>query len=416
MLVLAAIFLCQALDRGLPNILLEPIRKEFHLSDSQLGLFSGLGYAVAFSALVLPMGYVSDRVNRRTFLGVILLAWSLCTSLGGFARGYAHLVLARLGVGGAESGAASAILPMVSDIFPAERRGFAMGMVYIGNSLGTLVASLAGGLIAAEYGWRAAFFIAGVPGALLALLLFTTVREPARGGSDAGGATAAGAKPPRLRDVFAFLIRSPGLICLILGCAITGMVSISVGTWLASFFIRLHHLPLKQVGVIIGVAAGLGGALSPPLLSAIGDRLRTHDLRGPLILVAGALLGAAAGGWVLVTSPSVGLAVAMLILTNLLQTGYSPPSYAVLLNNVPPQLRGSAMSIIQLTTNIFGYGLGPVLVGVLSDLYGRETGLRWAIGNAYTMLLLAAVLLLAAAGLLYGVGPRPRAPRTALAP
>jgi predicted MFS family arabinose efflux permease len=410
LLVLALIYTCHSIDRGMPNILLEPIRHEFHLSDAQLGLFSGLGFALAFSVTILPMGYISDRTNRRNFLAVIVLGWSICTALGGFARSYIQLVLARVGVGAAESGAAPVALPMISDIFPVEKRGSAIGIFYISNAVGLFVANIVGGYVAAEHGWRAAFFIAGIPGLFLAVLLWTTVREPRRGGSEAGALQdEAAAKPPKLREVFTYLLRSPGLICLILACAIMGMVAITINAWLGSFFVRIHHLNLKQVGLILGAAGGLGGVISPVLMGWLGDKLSVRDIRGPLLMVAvGALLSMSAG-MVQLFTPSVALAVTMLICGDIFRIGYTSPAYAVLMNNTPVLLRGTMMSIMQLTTNIFGFGVGPLLVGVLSDLHGGQGALRYAMANALVLLVLAAVLFVATVWLLYGFGSRRKA-------
>lgn len=411
--VLAMVYACHSIDRGIPNILLEPIRHEFHLNDKELGLFSGLGYALSFSLAILPMGFISDRSNRRNFLAVILCAWSLFTALGGFVTNYAQLIAARIGVGAAESGGAPVALPMISDVFPAHRRGSAMGVLYVGNAFGVLVAGVVGGLIAAHFGWRAAFFVAGGPGILLAVLLLTTVKEPRRGASEFGPSAHAlqPAPPPRLREVFSFLIAAPGLICLIAGCALLGMVAITLAAWLGSFFIRIHHLNLKQVGLILGLGGSLGGMISPVVFGWLTDRVTSFSARGPLLLVAvGALLSLACGATMLFTS-SVPLAIAALMLGDLFRIGYAPPCYSVLMNFTPPPLRGSVMSIMQLTTNVVGFGLGPLIVGALSDLYGGPTALRYAMASALSLLVLAAALLAVSAGLLYG---RPRPVRSGL--
>jgi len=404
--VLTMIYTCHSIDRGMPNILLEPIRHEFHLSDSQLGLFSGVAFALSFSIAILPMGFISDRVNRRNFLAIIVLAWSLLTAMGGFARSYVQLVLARVGVGAAESGAAPVTLPMISDIFPEKSRGTAIGFFYLSNAVGLLIASTVGGYVAATYGWREAFFLAGAPGIILAILLFTTVKEPRRGQSETDQpADARAAPPPRLREAFLFLYRTPGLICLILACAILGMIAITIGAWIGSFFIRVHHLNLKQVGLIMGIAGGLGGVLSPLFYGWLSDRLAARNIRWPLLAVALGAVLALTFGMGMLFAPSVAVSIAMLICADICRVGYTPPCYAVLMNQTPVPLRGATMSIMQLTTNIFGFGVGPLLVGVLSDLYGGETALRYAMANALGLLLVAAALLVTTVTLLY---PRSR--------
>jgi len=408
LMVLTLIYTCHSIDRGMPNILVEPIRHEFHLSDSQLGLFSGVAFALSFSIAILPMGFISDRVNRRNFLAVIVLVWSACTALGGFARSYIQLVLARVGVGAAESGAAPVTMPMISDIFPVRQRGTALGVFYLSNAVGLLVAGTVGGYVAATYGWREAFFLAGAPGIFLAILLLTTVKEPRRGQSEeiGEGGDARPVKPPRLREAFVFLARAPGLICLILGCAIIGMIAITIQAWVASFFIRVHHLDLKQVGLVLGIGGGVAGVVSPLAYGWLSDRLAARNVRGPLLAVAVGVVLALAFGLAMLFATSVALSIAFMICADICRIGYTPPCYAVLMNETPVPLRGATMSIMQLTTNIVGFGLGPLLVGALSDLYGGETALRYAMANALGLLLAAAVLLVAAALLLYGRGRR----------
>ena len=162
LLIMVVIYVCHSMDRALPNILVEPVRREFHLNDGQLGLFSGLAYGMAFSIAALPAGWIADRVSRRGFLTLALLAWSLLTAAGGMTRNYAQLLLARVGVGVGEAAAAPIVLPLLTDIFPARQRALAIGVLYMAVPMGSLIAASVGGFVAAEHGWRAAFFIAGV--------------------------------------------------------------------------------------------------------------------------------------------------------------------------------------------------------------------------------------------------------------
>ena len=400
LLILTLVFACHAIDRGIPNLLLEPIRREYHLNDKQLGLFSGLGFAITFSAAILPMGYISDRTNRRNFLAFIVVIWSLFTALGGLARSYVQLVAARMGVGAFESGAAPVAIPMLSDIFPPERRSTALGIFYLSNALGALLASVVGGYVAAQYGWRAAFLIAGVPGIVLAVLLLLTVKEPWREASTTDATVA----KPKLREVFAFLAGAPGLIVLTLSCALMGMVAITLGAWISSFYIRVHHLNLKQVGLTLGLAGLFSGVCSPLLMGWLGDRLSRYNVRGPLLMVAIAALISAGAGVTMLFSPSLALAIGAMMLADLCRTGYSPPCYAVVMNRTPPALRGTTMSVIQLTTNLFGFGVGPLMVGVLSDFYGGGAALRYAMATALGFMVVASALMFVAAHMLYPSG------------
>src|SRR5262245_40806546 len=145
------------MDRGLPGILVEPIGQEFGLSDAQRGLITGTSFGLAFGLAVIPMGLLSDRTSRKRLLAAVFVFWSLCTALGGLARQYSHLLLARVGVGLGESAAVCTATPMISDIFPPRARAFTFGILYMSANLGVFLASSIGGWVAAHHGWRAAF-------------------------------------------------------------------------------------------------------------------------------------------------------------------------------------------------------------------------------------------------------------------
>jgi MFS family permease len=391
-LLLAAVYAVHGMDRGLPNILLEPMREEFHLKDAQLGLF-GMAFAVAFSAAVLPMGYISDRMNRRNMLAVILVIWSAMTSLGGFARSFGQMLLIRLGVGASEAGAAPLALPMITDIFPAHRRAFALGVFYMSAPVGGLLASIGGAYVAAEYGWRAAFFLAGIPGLILAVLLVLTVREPRRGASDSSGAAE---KPPGMTEAFRFVVRSPALMALIAACVLMGLVNITLAFWMGSFFIRIHDVGLKETGLILGLGGSLIGMAAPPITGWLADRLGQRDSRWTLRIVWLSMVLSFVFNMAMLFSGHVVLAIAFFVISDFFRLGYSPPSYAVLMTHTPAHLRGGVMSIVQLATNLMGFGVGPALTGVLSDVYGGGDAIRLAMATlSVVFLFVVAVVLLA---------------------
>ncbi len=401
--VMTLLLACNALDRAIPNLLVEPIRHEFGLNDTQLSLVTGLAYALSYSLAVLPMGYISDRGNRRNLLAVCVILWSAFTALGGFARTYVQLLIARFCVGATESGAMPTMLPMISDIFPSANRGRAFGVLFTHSALGSLLSGIVGGYLAHEYGWRAAFLAAGLPGVLLALLLMATVKEPKRGEIEASEDLDDGA-PPTWKEAALFLVKSPGLICLIGGSALFGMTTVTVWAWIGSFFIRVHHLSLKEVGGVIGIATGLGPLIGPLLMGWLGDMAGKRDVRLPLVMMAGAALIAMLCGMVMLFTASVGVAIVMLFLHEIFKT-FAPICFAATMNNTPARLRGSVMAIDQLVIQFVSFGLGPLLAGILSDLYGGATSIRYAVANVLGVLIVVAILFLAAARLLYGPDP-----------
>ncbi len=399
--VMILVYSCHAMDRALPGILIEPIRADLKISDAQLGLISGSSYGLAFALSVLPMGMLSDRLNRRNFLGILLIGWSLCTTLGGLAKHMGHLILARAGVGVFESGAGSISMPMLSDIFPPKSRTFVLGIFYMSANIGTFLAGAVGGLVAATYGWRAAFLVIGAPGIVIALLFLLTVREPVRGGLEEPSGAVEG-PAPSLPTVLGYVVKNPALACLIVGSALAGLMSITMAAWMGSFFIRVHGLNIAQAGLILGLGGGLCGVLSPPLLSWIAQQLSLRDPRWALRVVWLALLGAFLSGMTMLFVPVVGLAIAAFVLADFLRSCYPAITYSVLMTNTPANMRGTIMSFALFLVNLIGFGFGPLVVGFLSDLHGGGVAIRYALRDAHVIYLVIIVLYITGSYLLYG--------------
>jgi MFS family permease len=402
--VLTAVYVCHGMDRAIPGILVEPVRQEFGLSDAQLGLFSGLGFGVAFALCVLPMGYLSDRMDRRKFLAVILAVWSLFTALGGLVQSYVQLVLTRFGVGAAESGAAPVTLPLIAEIFPPERRTFAFGVFYIGPPLGGVLAAVLGGYMAAEHGWRSALLLTGVPGLVLAALLLATVAKPPPASTSEPQEPAAS-----LGEAVRFLLREPALLCVMAGGAMIGLIAITLGVWTGSFFIRVHGLDVKQAGLLLGLGALLP-AVAAPSFGWLADRLALRNPAWPLRLVWMSSLVALAAGWVMLFAPMLPLAIMGFLLGDLLRIVYAPLTNSVLIGRSPARMRGSIISLVQLVTNLAGFGLGPVLVGVMSDLYGGGTAIRYPLALGVGLYAVVIALIVVATRLLHPGPTRARRP------
>lgn len=165
--IITLIYSCHFLDRAVVSLVAEPLRKAFALTDSQLGLLTGLAFGVTFALAGLPMGWLADRVNRRKMLGWVVLLWSSATTAAGFANSFAALLLCRMGVGAAESGGAPTAMSLISDYFPPQERVTAMGIYYLGNTIGGLMCIGIAAYVVEHHGWRAAFYVAGIPGVLM---------------------------------------------------------------------------------------------------------------------------------------------------------------------------------------------------------------------------------------------------------
>ncbi|HEY3696172.1 MFS transporter [Phenylobacterium sp.] len=364
------------MDRTVMVILQESIRHEFHLSDSQIGLMNGLVFSVAYAAVTLPFGVLADRVERSRLLAVCLAFWSATTAVCGLAGNFLQLLAARLAVGAGEAAGHPATVSMVSDLFPAKRRGTALAVYYLSVPIGAGAALVGGGLIAGAYGWRTAFVAAAIPGFLLALLLAFTLRAPPR--RTAQGATA---KPPPLREVLAFVLTQRALVQMIIAMTISALAAAAVGAWAASFFLRYHDMSVREVGLVLGPLNAVAGVVGMLASGLIADRIGRRDPRRALWLIAGAMA---------LHSPALVIAFTMHEQSFIL-AGFGlylaihylsiPAALAATQNLAGAARRSTVAALVVMSTTLLGSGLGPLVTGVASDLlkpYAGAESLRWA--------------------------------------
>jgi predicted MFS family arabinose efflux permease len=381
--LLTLIYLCHAVDRSVISIVLEPLKQEFGISDSQVGILTGLAYATLYALAGIPIGYLIDRRNRRNLLAVLVAVWSACTVACGFAQNYWHLLTARLTVGAAEAGGAPTALSIISDLFPPDRRSTAISIFWVSTALGTAVSFAIGGLVAAEYGWRAAFFVAGLPGLLLVILLLCTVREPIRGAMDnidESGTTANSQtteQAPSLKQSFALLFREKALLNIFIAVSLKSAVLSGVLVWTASFFIRVHDLSIAQAGLVMGVCIAVFGCLGSLLGGVLGDRVyQRGGLQAlPLVPFFSSIVTALVCA-VLALASNVYVAIVAFALFEIASRTYTAPSYSFLLSSTPTHMRGVIISAMQIGSNLIGYGLGPFIVGLVSDYTGGSESIR----------------------------------------
>ncbi len=390
-----AIYATHSLDRSIILILLEPIRREYRLDDAQLGFVTGLGYAVPFALAGVPIGALADRVKRKRLLAALVATWSVMTALSGFTRSFAALVVSRAAVGATEAGAPSTMLSLLSDTFPPRRRPLVLGVFYTAPVMGLVGGSLLGAAMAAAYGWRAALFAAALPGLALALLAPLTLREPTRGAfGDEGHAT--------IRLGFAEVARTLARSTRLTACmAALVLASVTLGAsyWFPAFLIRVLHLNLRQAGpltaLVIGAPGGLG-ALAGGLASQRWGGAQTDKLMG---LCAIALLIAVPFGIGGVLAPTPVLVCAGVAIWSFFNSFYIGPGYSVCLASTPVAMRGTVTALVVVLSNVLGAGLGPQLVGLLSDAFRRSgdpDGLAHALAYILAVGVVAAVLLIVA--------------------
>ena len=386
-------------DRSILSLLLEPIKLELTLTDSQLGFLGGLAFAVFYTFLGIPIAALADRRSRVKILAVSMVIWSAMTAICGLANNFLTLLLARIGVGIGEAGASPPSHSLISDYFPIETRATALSIYALGIPLGTMIGNFVGGWGADAIGWRYTFFLVGVPGIIFALIVWFTLREPPRGMSDIKPSQRSTTPvktppPPPVKTVFKLLWSKTSFRHLAFAAGLHAFVSYGAGTWNAPFFIRIHEMSLTDIGSILALVAGVG-AIGTFFGGYISDKLsdRTDDKRwyfwvpgiATLVMVPFQLIAYLYGGmWAVVAS---------LMMVAVLGNAYLGPSFAMTQALVSLRMRAVASAILLFVLNLIGMGLGPYLVGVLSDILTPDFGvysIRYAMCAAVLVNLWAA--------------------------
>ena len=378
--LLTVIATVQFFDRALMVVIMEPIKREFALSDAQLGLLAGLSYAAAFALAGIPFGWLADRSHRRNLLAGLLALWSGMVALAGSAAHFATLIAARVGIGAMDAGGQPCSVSMIADLYTPQRRASAVAVFYMGVPLGMAAGFMVGAMVAAQYGWRNALFVAAVPGIVLALALLVFVREPRRGASEGASHGDAGA-PPTIGATLRFMRGQRSLVHLFAASVLVTAASSAMMSWIGSLLIRSHGLSLEQVGLVTALCMGGFGALGTLAFGHIADRLGTRDMRlQPRVMAASALMIAVFGSAVCLAPSAWGAAVALALFAACV-AGLNGPTYALTQTLVRVRMRGTSMSVLVVLLNLIGVGVGPTLAGVLSDVFAARYGadsVRWA--------------------------------------
>jgi len=384
LVMLTLVYTFNFIDRQILVILQEPIKADLGLSDAQLGLLTGFSFALVYVTAGIPIAWLADRANRRNIVAASLAFWSLMTALSGLVQNFGQLLAARLGVGVGEAGGSPPSHSMISDYFPPSSRGTALSFYSMGIYIGVLFGFAAGGWIAENFGWRNAFFVIGIPGILYALAVLWIVKEPQRGRFDPAGA------PPQssLSETLAGLRRRPTFWYLSVGGAFTAIITYGNGNFMPSFLMRNHGMSLAEVGAILGLISGLSGATGTFLGGFLADRLATRDIRWYIWIPIFGGLSAMIPAYYTLFGDNTTLIVAAMIPSQILSALYLGPCIATCHNLVSPGMRAMASAILFFVLNLIGLGLGPLTVGVLSDIYAEpfgENNLRYAMATALTI-------------------------------
>jgi predicted MFS family arabinose efflux permease len=360
------------MDRQILAILIEPIKRDLALSDTSIGLLTGLAFVSFYTLASVPIARMADWYSRRNIIAAALAFWSAMTSLSGLATSFLGLALARVGIGLGEAGTAPASQSILSDSFPREERTAALSVLAVGTPVGLMVAFVAGGLLNDLIGWRLTMVAVGSVGLLLALVVVLTVNEPLRGAADPDGVDTGYYD---LGATLKYLWSLPSLRHLTLGASLNVFAGWALLVWSPAFLIRVHGMQTAEAGTWLGLAAGVGGASGALLGGVAAQRLGRCDERW--------LLGVPALSSLL-TLPFVlfflwlprTTALPMLFGITFFGLAIVGPVMAVTQALAKIRMRALAAALVTLAFNLIGIGLGPLATGALSDGLAPALGLE----------------------------------------
>ncbi len=359
-------------DRQILSILMEPIRQEFNFSDMQLGLLSGVAFAIFYTTLGIPIARLADHFSRVNIIAISLLVWSAATALTGRAYGFLQLFLARVGVGVGEAGCNPAAYSIISDYYEPKRRATMLSIYSLGVYLGQFIGYVVAGYVAQRYGWRAAFYVVGLPGIAVAIVVKLTLREPPRGLSETNYVAAS---PPPALHVLRKLIAKPAFVNLSFASGLHALVAYGLNNFYSAYLMRSHGMSLTQTSTalaIITLTGGLAGTYLGGKLSDVLGQRNGGDPRYQLWVPAVALLINIPVWLLALLLPAREAVMLMMVPAIALGATYLGPSIAATHQLVGVRERALGGALLLLVLNLIGIGLGPMLTGQISDMI-RET-------------------------------------------
>jgi MFS family permease len=377
--VLAIVYMFNFIDRQILAILLPAIKAEFQVGDAVLGLLAGTAFAMFYVILGVPIARLADRVNRRNLIAVAVAVWSGMTAVSGFSANIWQLALARIGVGIGEAGCSPPAHSMIADLYPPQRRSSAMGVYTLGISAGIMLAYLAGGWVAENIGWRQAFFIVGLPGLVLAVVVRFTVQEPARGAMEQ---RADSGTQPGLMEVVRFLLARRSFTFMAIGAGLSSFVGYSVIFDMPSFIIRSFDVGTASIGFWLGIIYGIAGGTGFFLGGYFADRIGAHGHRRALSFIAAATAASALCFAAVFLSTTLVWCLVLLILPSVIANFYLAPVLSQTQSLVSLRMRAVASSLVLLIINVLGLMIGPAITGLISDSLQASHGdesLRYAL-------------------------------------
>ncbi len=365
---LAVVYTLNFLDRQIISILGKDISAELNLTKTQFGLLGGTSFALMYTTCGIAVAYLADRVSRKWIIALACAIWSVFTALCGTAQNFTQILLYRMGVGFGEAGGSPPSYSLISDYFPAAKRGTALAIYSLGVPIGSMLGAFLGGKLALAYGWRTAFFVIGAPGVILAVLMLLVVREPKRGGLDAlaDGTTEHPPAPPILTAISAFF-GNRTLVMTAISSAMSAFVGYAGLVWNPQFLEGVKQMAASDVATYYALALGVTGIIGTLASGWLADKLGKKDRRWFAWIPAIAFTLSIPFWFGLIWAPTWQIAMLFLLGPMLMNQAYLAPALTVAQNAVPPAQRTMTGAILLFILNIVGLGVGPVYVGWIAD-------------------------------------------------
>lgn len=385
--MLTAMSALSFMDRQILAVLIEPIKAEFHLSDLQIGIVTGFGFALTFGLLGIPLGRIADRSDRHRLIALCRGLGAAIAALGASVSGFWQLAFTRTGGALSEAGSAPASMSMIADLFTPQQRSRALSVFGLGASVGSLMALVGGGWLADRYGWRVTLAAVGATSLLLATLFRFAAREPARPAAPAPLARPGGA------GALGHIWGQPVARALIVASACVLVPAYAFGAWNFTYLVRYHQLSMAQAGLVSSMAA-IGSVLGGLASGVLTDHLSRRDVRWqigiPIVGVACAVPTSVV--YFMVPPGQIGAVTVLVAMYAVFLSSWAAPTYAALSFVVSPQRRATANAMMLLASSLIGSGASPIFTGWLSDLLVPLAGansLRFALVISMSVLLAA---------------------------
>lgn len=376
--VLVTVYVFNFIDRQILAILAPSIKAELLLSDTQIGALSGVAFGIFYATLGIPIARLADRYSRVNVIAISLSIWSLMTALSGLAANFWQLLVARIGVGIGEAGGSPPSHSLLADYFAPSKRATALGIYALGIPIGILFGNLAGGWVDEIFGWRYAFFVVGIPGILLAILLRVTVKEPPRGHTETTKQTL---DQVPFSVVVKTMWQKKSFRHMSLGAATQAFVGYGAIAWMPMFLVRSHDMSSGEVGTALGLIIGICGGVGTFLGGYMADRLGTRNVKWYMLIPALGFLISVPFGFVVFYTHNLVIALACYCLPAFLVNLYTGPTFGMTQGLAPLAMRAAAAALLLFIINIIGLVFGPTTVGLLSDWFQSA----WQLNNTESL-------------------------------